>query len=359
VATTDRPDDVRTAGSHEADRAGHHDDAPASERAGRDLDRDERNAGRDARTPEELGGTGWKAAMKRVVTELKRDHVSLLAAGVAFKALLALFPAIVAAISIWGLVASPQQMSQQLEGFLGLLPEEAAGIIEDQLTTVAQGGTGTLSVALAVSVLLALWSASGGMAGLIEGCNAAYNEVDERAFPIKRGLALAFTVGAILFLAVTLGLIAVLPVVLGELGLGSAAELAIRIAQWPVLALLVMGALATIYKYGPDRDRPRMRWVTWGAVIATVLWLLGSLAFTLYVDNFGNFNETYGTFAGLIVLLLWLMLSAFVVLLGAEINAELERQTARDTTEGDPQPLGTRGAVPADTTPDDYVADRD
>jgi membrane protein len=315
---------------------------------------DELQAGRTADAPSELGATGWKAAATRVVAELKRDHVSLLAAGVAFKALLALFPALLAAVSIWGLVASPEQMTQQLSGLLGALPDDASQILEDQLTTIAEGATGTLTFALAVSLAVALWSASGGVAGLIEGCNAAYNEVDERSFPIKRGLALLLTFGAIVFLAVALGLIAVLPAVLGQLGLGPTAELIVQVVQWPILGVLLILALAVVYKFGPDRDRPRLGWVTWGAAIATVLWLVGSGAFTLYVNNFGNFNETYGAFAGLIILLLWLMLSAFVVLLGAEINAEVERQTARDTTEGQPQPLGQRGAVVADTTPEHY-----
>ncbi len=334
------------------------DDRPATERIGTDLDHDERSAGRGAESPAELTATGWKAALKRVVTELKRDHVSLLAAGVAFKGLLALFPAMIAGISLWGLIASPEQMTQQLSRFLDALPADAASLIEDQMTTIAAGDPGTLSTALVVSVLIALWSASGGTAGLIEGCNAAYNELDRRPFPKKRGLALALTLGAIVFLALAIGLIAVLPAVLGGLGLGSTAELVIRIAQWPILALLVLGALAVIYKYAPDRDRPQLRWVTWGAGIATVLWLLGSGLFTLYVENFGNFGETYGTFAGIIVLMLWLLLSAFVVLLGAEINAELERQTARDSTEGKPEPMGSRGAHVADTTPDDYARER-
>jgi membrane protein len=334
------------------------DRAPASERAGRDLDAEERHAGRHAESPSEIPAKGWLAIAKRVVTELKRDHVSLLAAGVAFKGLLALFPAIIAAISIWGLVASPEQMTQQLTGLLSALPEDAASLIEQQMTSVAGGDPGTLSIALALSILIALWSASGGTAGLMEGCNAAYNEVDQRKFPIKRGIALAFTLGAILFVVVAIGLIAVLPAILGELGLGTTGELVVRIAQWPLLAVMVIAALAVIYKYGPDRDRPQLRWASWGAAIAAVLWLIGSAGFTLYVENFGNFDETYGTFGGIIVLMLWLFLSAFVVLLGAEINAEIERQTARDTTEGAPEPIRTRGAVAADTTPDDYVAER-
>lgn len=322
-------------------------------------DAEELSAGRGARRPAELGTTGWKAAAKRVVAELKNDHVTLLAAGVAFKALLAIFPAIIAAISVWGLVASPQQMSAQLADFLEIMPDEAATLLEEQMTAVAEGDPGALSIALAASVLVALWSASGGMAGLIEGCNAAYNETDERGFVRKRGLALGLTVGAILFLGVTIGLIAVLPPLLSGLGLGAEAELAIRIGTWPLLALLVMGALATVYKYGPDRDRPRLRWVSWGAVIATILWLVGSAGFTLYVESFGTFGETYGAVAGIIVLMLWLLLSALVVLLGAEINAELERQTRVDTTEGPPAPLRTRGAVVADTTPRDYAEDPD
>lgn len=316
-------------------------------------------AGRHARRPSELGGSGWKAALSRVGAELKRDHVSLLAAGVAFKGLLALFPAIIAAISIWGLVASPEQMTQQLSRPLEALPDEAATLIEQQMSGVAGQSPGALSFALAVSVLVALWSASSGTAGLVEGCNAAYSEVDDRGFLRKRGLALLFTFGAIVFLAVTVGLIAVLPAVLSELGLGATAERVIRIGMWPLLAVVVMGALATVYKYGPDRDRPRTRWVTWGAVSATVLWLAGSSLFTLYVENFGTFGETYGTFAGIIVLMLWLYLSAFVVLLGAEINAEAERQTRVDTTIGEPAPLRARGAVVADTTPRDYAQDRE
>jgi membrane protein len=352
--------DERVAGG-ERGAAGRHespDDAPATERMGRDLDLEERAAGRGAERPSDIPRKGWLAVGKRVVTEIKRDRLSLLAAGVAFKGLLALFPALIAGISIWGLVASPEQMTQQLAGFLDALPEDAAALIEQQMTSVAAGDPGTLSIALALSILIALWSASGGIAGLMEGCNAAYNEVDNRKFPLKRGIALVFTLGAIIFLAVAIALIAVLPVILGELGLGQTGELIVRIGQWPLLALLVIGALATIYKYGPDRDRPKMRWVSWGAGIATLLWLIGSAGFSLYVENFGSYDETYGALGGIIVLMLWLMLSAFAVLLGAEINAELERQTGQDTTVGAPEPIGTRGAVAADTTPDDYVVDR-
>jgi membrane protein len=318
----------------------------------------ETTAGREADKPTDLPPKGWKAILKRVKVELKDDHVSLLAAGVAFKALLALFPAIVAAITIWGLIASPQEIARQLEGFTSALPRGAGELLNNQMQDVASRDSGTLSLALAISVALALWSASGGMAGLIEGCSAAYDEVDTRKFPIKRGIALLLTLGAIVFVLVTIGLIAVLPGVLDNLGLGSAAELAIQIGKWPLLAVIVMAGLAVVYKYGPHRNPPQLRWASWGAVIATILWLIGSGLFTLYVNNFGKFGETYGSFAGIIVLMLWLLMTAFVVLLGAEINAEMERQTAADTTVGEPEPMGARGAEPADSTPEDFRSPR-
>ncbi len=318
-----------------------------------------RTDGRRADRPSEIPGPGWKAIGSRVVASLKLDHVSLLAAGVAFKGLLALFPSIVAIISIWGLVADPQQIATQLEQFTSALPGGAAELLDQQMQQVAASESSTLGVALVISVLLALWSASGGMAGLIEGINAAYDEVDRRKFPVKRGLALLLTFAGIIGLLVTVGLIAVLPAALETFGLGRVGELAIRIGTWPALALLAMAALAGLYKLAPDRDQPRVRWVSWGAVIATTLWLLGSAVFTLYVENFGNFGETYGTFAGIIILMLWLMLTSFIVLLGAEINAEIERQTARDTTVGAPEPLGERGAEAADTTPEQWAAEQE
>jgi membrane protein len=312
-------------------------------------DRTSDDRGRSARTPTDIPAAGWKEVLQRVVAELRKDHVSLLAAGVAFKALLALFPALIAAVSLWGLLADPATITEQISGLVDALPEEVGGIIEEQLTQVAGAGTGALSWTLALSIALALWSASAGMAGLIEGCNAAYDEVDERSFIHKRALALAFTVAGLVFLLVTLGLIAVLPAVLGNLGLGSGAELAVRILQWPLLAVLAMGAIALIYRYGPDRDEPQLRWATGGAVLATVLWLLASAVFTVYVQVAGNFAETYGALAGVIVLMLWLYLTAFSILLGAEFNAETERQTRVDTTVGEPQPMGRRNAYVADT----------
>lgn len=315
-----------------------------------------RTDGEDAHTPGDIPGKGWGAILTRVQMEIKQDHLTLLAAGVAFKGLLALFPALIAAVSIWGLVASEQTITNQITSFTQNLPSDAASLIEQQLTGITTGGG--LGLALAISVAVALWSASGGVQGLIDGCSAAYNERDERSFPVRRGLAILLTLGAIVFLLIAIALIAVLPAILGQLGLGSTAELAIRIGQWPLLALVAMVAIGVIYKVGPDRESPQTTWVTWGAAIATLIWLVGSALFTLYIENFGSYQETYGAIAGVIVLMLWLLLTAFSVLVGAEINAEMERQTAVDTTTGDPLPLGEREATVADHTASEYRRER-
>ena len=326
-------------------------DAAASEAAS-----DRGDPASRAQKPTDIPASGWKQIGRRVIDNLKRHHVSLLAAGVAFKGILALFPAMVAAISIWGLATSPEQAARQLEDLAAALPDEAAQLVSTQLEAIATSDPGTLSIAVTVSLLVALWAASSGVAGLIEGCNAAYSEVDERGFLKKRGLALLFMFGAIVFIAVTFTIIAVVPAVLGVVGLGGPAEVAIRILQWPLLAMLMLGALATVYKYAPDRADPQLRWTSWGAAIATVLWLLASAGLAVYVEYFGEFDETYGTFAGIIILMLWLYLTSFVVLLGAEINAESERQTLHDTTTGAPQPRGQRGADVADVTPGEASA---
>ena len=308
--------------------------------------------GRDAQKPSEIPSAGWKAIATRVQREIKDDNLSLLAAGVAFKALLALFPALIAVVSIWGLVADEETVTQQITDLTAELPEGAAGLIEDQLTGITTGDG--LGIALLISLATALWAASGGMQGLMQGCSAAYNETDERSFPVKRGVALLLTLGGIIFLLIAIGLIAVLPVVLGQIGLGGPAELAIRIGQWPLLALVAIVSISLVYKIGPDRASPQGKWVTWGAVIGTVLWLIGSALFTLYIENFGNYQETYGAIAGVIILMLWLLLTAFSILVGAEINAEMERQTRVDTTTGDPLPMGEREATVADHTPEEY-----
>jgi membrane protein len=306
-------------------------------------------AGREAERPSEIPPRGWFAVLRRVKAEVKEDNVPLLAAGVAFYAMLAIFPAIIAVVTVYGMVADPAQVESQVGELAKSLPSGADQLLTEQLKSVTSAGRQSLSIGLALSLLGVLWSASGGVQGLVKGLNLVYDERETRGFLKLRGLSLLLTLGAIVVAVTAIALIAVFPGFVDSLGLGRAGELAASIGRWVVLALLVLAALAVVYRYAPDRANPRWRWVSWGAVVALVLWLLGSVGFSWYVDNFGKYNQTYGALAAVIILLLWLFLSAFVVLLGAEFDAETERQTARDTTTGPSRPLGQRDAEVADT----------
>ena len=289
------------------------------------------------------------AVLKRVKAEVKDDNVGLLAAGVAFYAMLAIFPAIIARVTIYGMVADPNQIESQVAEFAKSLPAGADELLTNQLTNVVNAGQQALSIGLALSLLALLWSVSSGVQGLIKSLNVIYDEKETRGFVKLRGLSLLLTLGAIVVAVVALALITVFPGVIDGLGLGRAGQVAASVARWVVLAVLVLLALGVVYRLGPDRANPRWRWVSSGAVVALVLWLLGSVGFSWYVDNFGKYNQTYGALAAVIILLLWLYLSAFAVLLGAELDAEIERQTARDTTTGPERPLGQRDAEVADT----------
>jgi membrane protein len=305
--------------------------------------------GREAEHPSEIPPRGWLAILKRVKAEVKEDNVSLLAAGVAFYAMLAIFPAIIAVVTIYGMVADPEQVESQVGEFAKSLPAGADQLIAQQLKSVASAGEQALSIGLAVSLLAVFWSVSSGVQGLVKSLNLVYDERETRGFAKLRGLSLLFTLGAILVVVIAMALIAVFPAVIDRLDLGQTGELAVSIARWVVLAVVVLTALAVLYRYAPNRANPRWRWVSWGAVVALVLWLLGSVGFSWYVDNFSNYNQTYGALAAVIILLLWLFLSSFAVLLGAELDAEIERQTASDTTTGPSRPLGQRDAEVADT----------
>jgi membrane protein len=309
-------------------------------------------AGREAGRPGEIPPRGWFAILRRVRAEVKQDNVPLLSAGVAFYAILAIFPAIIAVITVYAMVADPKQVESQVAEFAKGLPSGADTLLTGQLQAAASSADRALSIGLAVSLLGVLWSVSSGVQGLVKGLNLVYDEEETRGFLKLRGLALLLTIGAIIVTVVALALVAVFPAVVGRLDLGRAGELAASAARWVVLALLILTALAVLYRFAPNRANPLWRWVTPGAVVALVLWLLGSVGFSLYVDNFGNYNKTYGALAAVIILLLWLFLSAFSVLFGAELDAEMERQTARDTTTGPPRPMGRRGAEVADTLGD-------
>src|SRR4029078_11300407 len=215
-------------------------------------------------------------------------------------------------------------------------------------TSAPPASTGALAFSLVISLLAALWSASSGTGNLLKAINIAYDEDETRGFLKVRGIALALTLGAIVFLLRPLALVAVVPVVLNVLPLGPVGTVLAQVLRWVLLAALVVAALAVTYRVPPDRAQPRFSWVTTGSLVATVLWIIGSIAFSLYVNNFGSYNKTYGAIAGVVVLMLWLYLTSYIVLLGAQVNSESERQTRADTTRGAAAPMGERGAAAAD-----------
>jgi membrane protein len=310
---------------------------------------DEERRGRDADTPTEIPGPGWRDVLARTKADSKADNVALLAAGVAFFALLAVVPALVAFVSLYGLAADPEDIARHVGDVLGAAPSEVRELIEAQLEDITTGDTTGAGVGAILGVVVALWSASSGMKHAITGVNIAYDEPETRGFLKLRVLSLLLTMGALIFGLVAFALIAVLPAALANSALGTPGRIALGILRWPLLAGVLLLALAVFYRYAPNRDDPRWRWVSPGAIAATVLWLVGSAAFSIYAANFGNYNETYGSLGGIVVVMLWLFLTAFLVIAGAELNAELERQTRKDTTEGRPRPMGVRQAYAADT----------
>jgi membrane protein len=305
--------------------------------------------GRAADQPSDIPKQGWKDILLRVKSQIKEDHASIVAAGVTFYGFLAIFPAIAAVVSIYGIFVDPATVEQHLNQLTAVLPPQAHELLSQQLKTLAGKSGSTLGLGLAISIFLAIWSAKKGASALIEGMNIAYDEDDERGFFKKTAVSLAFTFGAILLAIICAVLVVALPAALGNLGLSGPVALALRIARWVLLAVILGTALALIYRYAPDRDHAKWRWVTWGSAVAVVLWLLASWAFSYYVSNFGSYNKTYGSLAAVVILLMWLFISSYIVLLGAEINSEMEHQTEKDSTTGPEKPIGERGAHHADT----------
>ena len=310
---------------------------------------DERGRGRQADSPQEIPKQGWRDILLRTWDQMGQDHVSIVAAGVGFYGLLAIFPAITAIISIWGLMFDPAAITDQIDQVSGVLPQQARDVIKDQAASIAEGaGTGA-SLAAIGGILLALYSSTKGVKSLIEGLNIIYDEDEKRGFVKLNLIALALTLALVLMMICTLGLLVVYPAVIGVFGFSSIIQTLVTYLRFPLLAVVAIVGLMILYRYAPSRDRPKWRWVNWGAIIATLIWIVGSIGFSIYMRYFGNYNETYGTLGAAIVLLTWFWLSAFIVLMGAELNSEIEHQTARDSTTGERQPMGRRGAHAADT----------
>jgi membrane protein len=285
----------------------------------------------------------------RVKKEMTADNVDIIASGLALYALLAVFPALAAAVSIYGLFASPADIADHLQQVATMLPEDATRILQQQLHQLAQNPQNTLSFGIIAGIALALWSARKGMVALMKASNVAYDEEENRGFFKQLFVSLAFTIGAVIgFLAVLLLGVAV-PLAVSFLPLGPAAEVILLGVRWILLFAVAVLGLAIVYRFAPDRRPAQWRWVTPGSLIAATLWLIGSVLFALYVRNWGSYGETYGALGGVVILLMWFYLSGYIIVLGAEINAETERQTRKDTTTGQPKPLGARGAYSADT----------
>lgn len=304
--------------------------------------------GSQAEHPGQIPAEGWKQVVKRGWAEAKADQVPLLAAGVAFYSFLAIFPAVIALVLVYGLIADPATIAAQVNSLGGALPEEVRSLIVDQVSMSSGRQTGA-GIGLVVAIAVALWSASGGVGNLMTAISTAYDEEETRGFVKKRAIALVLTLAAILFMVVVLALVAAAPALLNQLPVGARAVL--QLARWVLLALLITVALAVLYRVAPDRDAPKFRWVSVGAGVATLLWLLASVGFSIYTSTFASYAKTYGALAGVVVLLFWLWITSYAILLGAEINAEAEQQTARDSTKGEEQPIGQRDAVKADSVP--------
>jgi membrane protein len=312
----------------------------------RDSSRLDPDRGHHADSPAEIPAKGWKDVGRRVVAQMREDHVSLSSAGVAFFAFLAMIPGLAAIVSIYGLFADPQQVQDALGRATGALPPEARDLLESQLTNIVDRSAGALGIGVVTGLVAALWSASSGMAHLIEAVNLAYDEDETAGFVKRRGRALLATVAAVVVIGAA---VFALRTIIGLETDQAAIQWLLGAAVWVGLAALFLLAMTLLYRHGPDRDAARWRWVTPGALIALATWVAGSLLFQLYVTNFGSYNETYGALAAVVLLLLWLFLTAFAVLLGAEVNSELEHQTAEDSTRGPEQPMGDRDAKVADS----------
>lgn len=304
--------------------------------------------GRKADGPTEIPAKGWKDILLRTYRDVGENRIMLVSAGVTFFALLAIFPAVAALVSIYGLVADASTINDNLAALQGVLPAGALEIVGEQVKRLNEKGDATLGLSLALGIVLSVWSANGGMKHVFDALNLVYNERERRNFFVLNLVSLSFTAGALLFVVAAFSAIVVLPIVFKFVGLSENAWW-LALLRWPALFLVVIGALALLYRYGPSRDAPRWRWVTPGGVLAAFLWLAGSLLFSWYVSNFGKYNQTYGSLGAAIGFMTWIWISTIIVLMGAQVNAEMEHQTANDTTVGDPQPLGVRDAHMADT----------
>ena len=312
----------------------------------------EHGHGRRAATPAQLPWAAWKDILWRVWAEFSKDRVTLIAAGATFYLLLALFPALAAFVSIYGFVADPVTVADHIAFLGGFLPAGGVDLIKTQLQNLASQNEAALSFGFIFGLAVALWSANNGIKTLFEAMNIAYDEAEKRSFVRLNLISLGFTLGAIVIAILFIVSVGVVPAVLAFVGLGHVTEVLISLLRWPILFAAAAFGLSVLYRYGPSRERAKWRWVTWGSVVATALWLLASILFSWYLQNFADYNATYGSLGAVIGFMMWTWISVTIIILGAELNSEMEHQTARDSTTGPEAPMGARGATMADTLGD-------
>jgi membrane protein len=290
--------------------------------------------GRRANTPWQIPWTGWKDILWRTYQQLSEDRLVAVAAGVVFYALLAVFPAITALVSLYGLFADPATISQHLSLAAGILPKGGLDIVEDQINRLTSKGNATLGFGFIFGLVIALWSANAGMKAAMDALNVVYDEKEQRGFVWLNLTSLTLTVAAIVSLLFAIAAVVVLPLLLNYFGLGGMSEMLLQVLRWPALLVLVITGLTVVYRFGPSRIKSRWEWLSVGTVFAAVAWLVASALLSWYLANFANYDATYGSLGAAIGFMMWLWISSIVILFGAELNSEIEHQTARDNGRG-------------------------
>lgn len=299
----------------------------------------ERNDALPAKMKADPPVRGWFSVLKRVFYRFSEDRVTTVAGGVTFFSLLAIFPAIAALVSIYGLFTDPSRLTAQIDALRDIMPGGGVEVVGDQMRRVASQGRSALGTTFLVSLAISLWSANSGMKALFDALNIVYDVQDRRGFFHLNAISLMFTFGAISFILLAVAALVVLPVVFSYVGLGSEITQILNVGRWPMLLIVLMFALAIVYRFGPNRQSAKWRWITWGSATAALLWLGASALFSWYAENFANFNRTYGTLGAVIGFMMWLWISAIVILVGAELDAELECQDPSPGELADGKPL--------------------
>jgi membrane protein len=315
----------------------------------RSVDEPPGDGAEDAHGPSQLSVRSWRQLVRRTAEHLVEARLPFLSAGVAFFAVLSVAPVLVTAISVYGALNTPTQAMRQLSRVAETLPPQVELLVTDQLTSITTASTEVLTVRGLAGLAIALWTATTAMVALIDALTVAYHETETRGLLRRTLLGLLFVLGGALLLGAVITLAGMTSRTLDS-SPGHARAVA-AIAAWPALALLMGTMLAVLYRFAPDRKNPQWRWTTWGATGATVLWAATSAALFTYVQNLGTYGTTYGSLAGVAISMFWLWLTILLIVLGAALNGESERQTLHDSTTGPERPLGRRGAVVADSTP--------